>query len=67
MCDFLIDIVPREEAAKSTAVYEHQNTYANNTAYYPHQYAVDPATYYSQLPQVRDGIMYLTFAHPKKT
>ncbi|KAG1463147.1 hypothetical protein G6F46_011006 [Rhizopus delemar] len=56
MCDFLIDIVPREEAVKSNAVYDHQTTYAGNptaaaAAYYPPQYAVDPTTYYSQLPQ----------------
>lgn len=58
MCDFLIDIVPREEAVKSNTVYDHQTTYAGNptataAAYYPPQYAVDPTTYYSQLPQVK--------------
>ncbi|KAG1453080.1 hypothetical protein G6F46_009075 [Rhizopus delemar] len=60
MCDFLIDIVPREEAVKSNAVYDHQTAYASNTAaaaaaattnYYPQQYAVDTASYYPQLPQ----------------
>jgi hypothetical protein len=54
MCDFLIDIVPREEAAKaSNAVYD-QAAYANN-AYYQPQYPtaqIDPTTYYSPLPQV---------------
>ncbi|KAI8972924.1 histone-fold-containing protein [Pilobolus umbonatus] len=53
MCDFLIDIVPREEAVKSANTVYDQSTYANNT-YYPQQYAaptMDPATYYTQLPQ----------------
>ncbi|KAI8326988.1 histone-fold-containing protein [Blakeslea trispora] len=63
MCDFLIDIVPREEAAKpSSAVYD-QSSYATNNsaaaaaaaaAYYQPQYAsaqIDPGTYYSSLPQ----------------
>ncbi|KAI7868986.1 histone-fold-containing protein [Spinellus fusiger] len=63
MCDFLIDIVPREEAAKTTdtqqsaPVYD-QNAYANyyqQTAgmnqYTPTQ-PLDPAAYYPQLSQL---------------
>ncbi|KAF7727941.1 hypothetical protein EC973_006829 [Apophysomyces ossiformis] len=59
MCDFLIDIVPREEATKGTATVYDQNAYAG---YYPQtgiQYtpaqSMDPATaaaYYPQLPQL---------------
>lgn len=51
MCDFLIDIVPREEAVKSANPVYEQTTYANN-AYYPQQYAAAPmdTAYYSQLP-----------------
>lgn len=68
MCDFLIDIVPREEATKaSTAVYD-QTPYTPNTAaaaaaaaaaYYQPQYAptqIDP-NYYSQLPQVKENFI----------
>jgi nuclear transcription factor Y gamma len=66
MCDFLIDIVPREEAAKaSNPIYDQNAAYVTNNvvnnaaaaaaaAYYPPQYApaqIDP-NYYSQIPQV---------------
>ncbi|CAM0141489.1 Transcriptional activator hap5 [Umbelopsis sp. WA50703] len=60
MCDFLIDIVPREEQQQSqqgNAGYDQQNTYA--AAYYPQagfpQYTaqqIDPAAYYPQLSQL---------------
>lgn len=64
MCDFLIDIVPREEAAKTSNPIYDQNVYAApNTnvaaaaaaaAYYQPQYGanqMDPQTYYPPLPQ----------------
>ncbi|KAL7319720.1 Transcriptional activator hap5 [Mucor circinelloides] len=64
MCDFLIDIVPREEAAKTSNPVYDQNVYAaTNTnaaaaaaaaAYYQPQYnasQMDPQTYYPPLPQ----------------
>ncbi|KAL9549039.1 hypothetical protein MBANPS3_005403 [Mucor bainieri] len=64
MCDFLIDIVPREEAAKtSNPVYDQTVYAATNTnaaaaaaaaAYYQPQYnanQMDPQTYYPPLPQ----------------
>lgn len=66
MCDFLIDIVPREEAAKtSNPVYDQTVYAAPNTnaaaasaaaaaAYYQPQYnanQMDPQTYYPPLPQ----------------
>ncbi|KAI8643255.1 hypothetical protein BD408DRAFT_415210 [Parasitella parasitica] len=58
MCDFLIDIVPREEAAKTSAPVYEQNVYApptaNTAGYYQPQYAtnqLDPQTYYPPLPQ----------------
>jgi hypothetical protein len=61
MCDFLIDIVPREEATKPANPVYDQATYNNNNvaaaaaaAYYQPQYApnqIDP-NYYSQIPQV---------------
>jgi hypothetical protein len=62
MCDFLIDIVPREEAAKANNPVYDQNVYAApNTnvaaaaaAYYQPQYGasqMDPQTYYPPLPQ----------------
>lgn len=61
MCDFLIDIVPREEATKAANPVYDQASYTNNNAaaaaaaaYYQPQYApnqIDP-NYYSQLPQV---------------
>lgn len=72
MCDFLIDIVPREEAVKSNAVYDHQTAYASNTAaaaaaattnYYPQQYAVDTASYYPQLPQVNQSVSHSSIDH----
>ncbi|CAO3622844.1 unnamed protein product [Mucor hiemalis] len=60
MCDFLIDIVPREEATKAANPVYDQASYTNNNAaaaaaaaYYQPQYApnqIDP-NYYSQLPQ----------------
>ncbi|KAJ2965045.1 hypothetical protein NQZ79_g73 [Umbelopsis isabellina] len=60
MCDFLIDIVPREEQQQSqqgNAGYDQQNTYT--AAYYPQagfpQYTaqqIDPAAYYPQLSQL---------------
>ncbi|KAI8095794.1 histone-fold-containing protein [Thamnidium elegans] len=62
MCDFLIDIVPREEATKATNPVYDQTTYATNNAaaaaaaaaaYYQPQYAAPPIdpNYYSQLNQ----------------
>ncbi|GAN05631.1 nuclear transcription factor y subunit c-4 protein [Mucor ambiguus] len=64
MCDFLIDIVPREEAAKtSNPVYDQTVYAATNTnaaaaaaaaAYYQPPYnanQMDPQTYYPPLPQ----------------
>ncbi|GAB5586608.1 Transcriptional activator hap5 [Umbelopsis nana] len=60
MCDFLIDIVPREEQQQSqqgSTGYDQQNSYA--AAYYPQagfpQYAaqqIDAAAYYPQLSQL---------------
>ncbi|KAF7722412.1 hypothetical protein EC973_003151 [Apophysomyces ossiformis] len=56
MCDFLIDIVPREEAIRPTNPVYDQTAYAG---YYQQpsmpQYAstqIDPAAYYSQLSQL---------------
>jgi hypothetical protein len=66
MCDFLIDIVPREEAAKANNPVYDQSAYAANSnnaaaaaaaaaAYYQSPYPptqIDPGTYYPPLPQV---------------
>ncbi|ORX54419.1 histone-fold-containing protein [Hesseltinella vesiculosa] len=50
MCDFLIDIVPREEATKAapTAVYDQQQNYAS---YYQQQAGGLPAYTHGQVPQ----------------
>lgn len=67
MCDFLIDIVPREEAAKANNPVYDQNAYASSSnnaaaaaaaaaaAYYQPTYSgaqIDPGAYYPPLPQV---------------
>jgi hypothetical protein len=66
MCDFLIDIVPREEATKASNPVYDQNAYAANgnnaaaaaaaaAAYYQPPYnptQIDAGGYYPPLPQV---------------
>lgn len=72
MCDFLIDIVPREEATKASNTVYDQTAYTTNSAaaaaaaaaaYYQPQYApaqIDP-NYYSQLPQVRQTYSFNSY------
>ncbi|KAL1931975.1 hypothetical protein VTP01DRAFT_9031 [Rhizomucor pusillus] len=57
MCDFLIDIVPREEAAKSSSTVYDQSAYTNyyqqsNVPQYASAQQIDPAAYYPQLSQL---------------
>ncbi|KAI7874684.1 histone-fold-containing protein [Lichtheimia hyalospora FSU 10163] len=56
MCDFLIDIVPREEAAKSSSAVYDQNAYqyyqSANVPQYTSAQQIDPAAYYPQLSQL---------------